>query len=79
VAAILLFAVRTSHADGLRKLITISPKLLAAAKGKTGSDNPTRLAAAARSLKGLDTDQIIEELVSDKRIDPRLVRALHRI
>jgi mTERF len=40
----LLFAVRTSHADGLRKLITISPRLLAAAKGKTGSDSPSQLA-----------------------------------
>jgi len=75
----LLFAVRTSHADGLRKLITISPRLLAAAKGRTGSDNPARLAAEARALKGLDTDQIIEELVNDKRIDPRLIRALSRI
>jgi len=25
------------------------------------------------------TDQIIEELVNDKRIDPRLIRALSRI
>jgi hypothetical protein len=75
----LLFAVRVSHPDGLRKLITISPKLLAAAKGTTGSDNPARLAAAARSLKGSDVDQIIEELVNDKRIDPRLIRALSRI
>ena len=75
----LLFAVRTSHADRLRKLITISPRLLAAAKGKTGSDNPARLAAAARAIKGLDIDQIIEELVNDKRIDPRLARALGRI
>jgi hypothetical protein len=46
---------------------------------RTGSDNPSRLAAAARSLKGLDTDQIIEELVNEKRIDPRLIRALSRI
>jgi hypothetical protein len=75
----LLFAVRTSHPDGLRKLITISPQLLAAAKGGTGSDNPALLAAEARALKGLDTDQIIEELVSNKRIDPRLIRALSRI
>jgi hypothetical protein len=29
--------------------------------------------------KGLDIDQIIEELVNDKRIDPRLIRALDRI
>src|SRR5215813_6375383 len=43
----LLFAVRTSHADALRKLVTISPRLLAAAKGRTGSENPARLAAAA--------------------------------
>jgi len=75
----LLFAVRTSNPDGLRKLITISPQLLATAKGKTGSDNPARLATAARALKGLDTHQIIEELVNDKRIDPRLIRALERI
>jgi hypothetical protein len=75
----LLFAVRTSHPDGLRKLITISPQLLAAAKGRTGNDNPALLAAEARALKGLDTDQIIEELVSNKRIDPRLIRALSRI
>jgi hypothetical protein len=75
----LLFAVRASHAGGLRKLITISPRLLAAAKGKTGSDNPARHAAAARAIKSLDIDEIIEELVNDKRIDPRLVRALGRI
>jgi hypothetical protein len=53
----LLFAVRTSNPDGFRKLITISPRLLAAAKAMTGSDDPARLAAAARALKGLDIDQ----------------------
>ena len=37
------------------------------AKGRTGSDNPARLAAAARALKGLDTDQIIEELMERYR------------
>ena len=75
----LLFAVRTSHPDALRKLITISPRLLAAAKGTTGSDNPTQLKAASRRLKGSDVDQILKQLVDDKRIDPRLVRALSRI
>lgn len=75
----LLFTIRISNPDGLRKLITISPQLLAAAKGKTGSDNPTRLATAARALKRLDVNKILEELVDNKSIDPRLVRALRRI
>ena len=75
----LLFAVRASHPDALRKLITISPKLLAAAKGTTDSDNPTRLAAAGRSLKASNVEQILQQLVDDKRIDPRLIRALSRI
>ncbi|MBI5456322.1 hypothetical protein HY969_01145 [Candidatus Kaiserbacteria bacterium] len=75
----LLFAIRSSNPNGLRQLITISPQLLAAAKGRTGSDSPTRLAAAARELRGLDTEQILAELVENKSIDPRLIRALHRI
>jgi hypothetical protein len=72
----LLFAVRSSHPDALRKLNTISPRLLAAAKGWTGSDNFARLAAAVRDLKGLDIDGIIAQLVDDKRLDPHLIRAL---
>jgi hypothetical protein len=72
----LLFAVRTSRADALRKSVTISPRLLAAAKGRTGSENPARLAAAGRDLKGLNINDIIAPLVDDNRIDPR---ALERI
>lgn len=75
----LLFAIRSSNPDGLRKLITISPQLLAAAKGKTGSNDPNRLIKATRELKGLDIEQVLTELVNDKRIDPRLIRALDRI
>ncbi len=75
----LLFAVRTSNSDGLRRLITISPQLLAAAKGRTGSSDPTRLAAEVRTLKGLDIDQILNALVDEKAIDLRLIRALDRI
>jgi hypothetical protein len=75
----LLFAVRTSHPGALRKLITINPRLLAAAKGITGSDDPSRLATTARALKGQDIDQIIDELLNKERIHPRLIRALSRI
>jgi hypothetical protein len=35
--------------------------------------------ASARVQQGPRLDQIIEELVNDKRIDPRLIRALDRI
>jgi hypothetical protein len=46
----LLFAVRTSHPDGLRKLITISPQLLAAAKGQSGSPRIGQLIKLGSSL-----------------------------
>ena len=75
----LLFAVRASHPDGLRKLIALNPKLLAAAKGTTRSNDPTQLKSAARSLKGEDIDQLLIQLINDKRIHPRLMRALKRI
>lgn len=75
----LLFAVRTSHPAGLRQLVSISPTLLAVAKGTTLSSDPQVLATKARSLKGRDVDQLLDALVNEERIDPKLIRALARI
>jgi hypothetical protein len=74
--------------DNPVKLITSMPPILGLAfenidaklEGlkQRGFDNPTKLITTSPP-KGLDTDQIIEELINDKRIDPRLIRALSRI
>src|SRR5262245_13386144 len=48
---------RESSTPVLRKLVTTGPKLLAAAKGRTGGDNSVRLTVAARGLNGLNIDE----------------------
>jgi len=75
----LLFAVRLTNPDGIRKLITRNPKLLLAAKGQTGSDNANRLIAAAKSIRSADADQLIDGLIEQNCLDHRLVRAFSRI
>lgn len=79
----LLFAVRLSNPNGLRRLVMFNPKLLAVAKGQTGSNSPNRLRARARSLSrslnGENIDNLIGDLVEQKCLDPRFVRALSRI
>jgi hypothetical protein len=73
------FAVRLTNPDGFPNLITTNPKRLAVAKGQTGSDSPQQLLASAKSLNGTYVDMLLDELIKQKLLDPRIVRALSRI